>query len=324
MVKNGVFMVQDKSKHVPVFFATDENYAKPLTVSMYSVLANTSRHIDFYVLSNKLKSKTKKKMQKSLERFDNFTITFIPMEKQDLTGCPDLLWYTKCAYYRYFIPELCLNIKKCVYMDVDMILKSDIGDLFDMELNGFSLGAVAGNRNIIDKQEYFNDHLDNLGIKKTHNYFGSGILLIDSEKWRQLRMTNKLLQTTKDIWYLLKFADQDVLNVVFDGNKFKDIGVVWGGLQESFADEVKNNQDVIDKFKLVHFCGKMKPWNQKCSFDNFFWMYAKKTLFYPKPCLLNLWWMRIRCLLCLPWHRSKYKTEYEQKKTTRAAYCAQY
>ena len=311
-------MAKENMKHVPVFYSSNENYAKPLTVSMYSVLANTSHHIDFYVMENDINPETKQKMRESLKEFDNFTLNFIRVNDGGLEGCPNLLWYTKCAYFRYLIPELCPHVNKAVYLDVDIILKSDIEELFSMDLDGFSLGAAAGERSFLDQFEWQRKHLESIGVSKTHNYFNSGVLLIDLELWRDLGMTDTLIKTTQKLSYLLRFADQDVLNIIFDNNQFKDIGFLWGGLNVFAPQEMKENKELVDAYRLVHFCGQDKPWHKICEFDSWFWKYAKQTVFYSRPSLFQVWSLFFKYFFCLSSNRSDFKKEYKWKKWVRA------
>jgi len=311
-------MAKENMKHIPVFYSSNENYAQPLTVSMYSILANTSHHVDFYIMENDITPETKQKMQESLKDFDNFSLNFIHVNDGDLEGCPNLLWFTKCTYFRYFMPGLCPHVKKAVYLDVDIILKSDIEELFSIDLDGFSLGASAGERGFLDQAEWLWRHLEKVGLSKTHNYFGAGVLLIDLDLWRDLGMTEKLIQTTQKLSYLLKYPDQDVLNIIYNDNQFKDIGFLWGGANSCASSETEQNKKLVDAYKLVHFCGQNKPWCKICNFDSWFWKYATQTVFYSRPSLFQVWFLFFKYFFCLSSKRSLFKEEYLWKKRVRS------
>ncbi len=312
-------MVQNKIKRIPVFYASDENYAKPLTVSMYSVLANTTHHIDFYILENDIKSETKEIIQKSLACFDNFTITYLHLDKKDvLKSFPVMRHFTLCNYFRYFMPELCPNIKKCVYLDVDTIVRHDIYDLYSINLGKYLIGAVG--EVAVNEMAYIQERIRNLELNPKHVYFCSGIMLMNLEKCHAQDVTNKLIKLTEENWYLIKYVDQDVLNILFDNNQYKSIDLDWGREIRKMSIDSKKKKSIVKKCKIIHYDGERKPWNQKCWFDGYFWLYAKKTLFYPKPSFFKIIGSFVRYVFCISKNRKKYKKEYQQNKTAFAAY----
>ena len=60
--------------NIPVFLASDENYAPFLCTTMYSILENTKSNIDFYILDGGIKDESKKLIEKSLREFNNYSI----------------------------------------------------------------------------------------------------------------------------------------------------------------------------------------------------------------------------------------------------------
>lgn len=300
-------------KRIPIFYASDENYAAPLTVSMFSVLSNTKQHIDFYILENNIKRSTKKKMRKSLDRFSNHTLQFISVDMDKVKDFPNLQWYSLNMYSRYFIPELCNNIDKCIYLDVDIIVKHDIADLFSIDLDGCAIGAVIGEPNIL-KEQQFQNHIKNLGLDDKHIYFGSGVLVFSANQWRRNNLCKKLVTITADNKNVLKYPDQDALNILFNNNKYKQLDLQWNRDLNQIQQDLKKDSMAIDKCHLIHFDGPAKPWTDKCFCDEFFWQYAINTMLYQKPTILELLWSYIRYKFCITQKRKKYKKKYKQNK----------
>ena len=128
---------------VPVYLACDENYVPYLATAMYSILKNTTSHINFFILDGGILPKSKLLLKKSLEAFNNFDIEYLDITKYNLNRFPNLRHYSLNAFSRYFIPKVTPNIVKGIYLDVDIIVKKDITDLFNIELEHFPLAAVS-------------------------------------------------------------------------------------------------------------------------------------------------------------------------------------
>ena len=62
-------------KKISIFLASNNNYAPYLCVTMYSILCNTKSFIDFYILEDNIDEKYKSKIEKSLKRFRDFSIS---------------------------------------------------------------------------------------------------------------------------------------------------------------------------------------------------------------------------------------------------------
>ena len=82
------------SNHIPVFCATDENYAPFASLMMKSVLMHTNSFIDFYIMDEGIKEKTKKLIKKDLKQYPNKKLHFVDMSKYSLNRFPDLAYYS--------------------------------------------------------------------------------------------------------------------------------------------------------------------------------------------------------------------------------------
>ncbi len=307
-------------EHIPVFYASNENYARACVVSMFSILSNTNHHIDFYVLDNRIRRSTKRKMRNALKRFNNHTLTFIPIDEKQLHGMPTYLWFTLTAYFRYYIPELCPNVNKCIYLDVDTIINHDIYDLWNVDLDGHILAAVPAEQGYLQDsnfQKYFQD----MGLSNEHVYFGSGIMLFDVDLWRKRQSLSSLLKITRYHHDVIKYADQDALNILCSPNKYKPLDTLWGRDIRTLAKEMSEYKSIETTCKLVHFDGPIKPWHKKCFGDWLFWKYAKQTGLYPRPSLFKLRYLYLKYKFSTLRTRRYKKYNYICNKTKFRAYC---
>lgn len=203
-------------KHIPVFCATDDNYAAFASVMMVSVLTHTKSFIDFYVMDGGISSKSKRWIKKDLKPYPNHEVHYVDMKNYDLSRFPNLKHYSTNTFSRYFIPEIAKEYNKIIYLDVDIVVKKDIKLLFDQPLGNYALGAVledfyAGNYTTLKEHIWpkYNggDH-----------YFNAGVLLLDIPKLIKMKFTEKTIELTNTLADKLNCADQDVLNILFENN----------------------------------------------------------------------------------------------------------
>ena len=65
---------------IPVFMASDENFAPFVAITMASILKNTSSFVEFYVLDSGISKKNKQKIINLNKFFKNFSIEFIEVD----------------------------------------------------------------------------------------------------------------------------------------------------------------------------------------------------------------------------------------------------
>ena len=121
----------------------------------------------------------------------------------------DLLEVTHISrgmYYRLMIPEL-VQAERVLYLDCDVLVRKDLGTLFDTPLNGCLAAAVVNP---------FYD-ASRLGLGPEDIYFNSGVMLIDTQGWRDSNVKGAVLTYMRQNSDLLHMPDQDALNVVLHG-----------------------------------------------------------------------------------------------------------
>ena len=268
----------------------DDNYAPFVATTMASILKNTKSQIDFYVLSDGITAKNKAKIANERKWFKNFSLKFIDIEKE-LTGLSDINHLTRAAYGRLFIPDLVPNVKKALYLDNDMIIKKDIKSVYDIDLEGYAVAAVAEIKSV---QKLYNQRLNkyfSANIPSEHRYFNSGMLLMDTEKWRQENIKDNLLQIALKHSGDKNFfcQDQDALNIYF-ASKYKEVGKFANNetaLMKEFVDEINEGKDVklteqsiYNMTTVVHYAGAQKPWNNsRMKYASEFWQIVPYTDF---------------------------------------------
>ncbi len=251
------------TNQIPVVASTDDNYAIPLTVMFISLLENTTspERIHLFVIDGGISESKHEKMREAVES-RNSQLTFLEVNSEVYKDFPTRNHISAPAYYRISIPELFdESTKRCIYLDCDVIIKADITELWDMDLEGHAIAAVEN----ISRSTFLASKL------KQSDYFNSGVMLIDLEKWREQHIPEKVRSFKLEHPELISTNDQCALNGVFRG-KWKRLPLHWNhqsGLYRH-SDQVERLQQTGELEKalwhpsIIHFIGWSKPWIQPC------------------------------------------------------------
>ena len=167
----------------------------------------------------------------------------------DLVGqfdVPENSHITKTAYLRYFLDIFVdEDTDKLLYLDIDVLVKKDIGELFELEFDEVIAASLAS-----PKSMAIGEHLSNFNS----DYFNSGVLIINMVKWREQQIGDELARVT--IGKTFPYLDQDALNLVFK-NRWKRIDRRYNW----FHDATKRQIEIKEwpEPSIIHFVG-LKPW----------------------------------------------------------------
>lgn len=273
----------NKNKYnIPVFMIAANDIVEPMCVTMASILANTQSFIQFYILEKStllISEENKNKILKLKDHFSNFSIEYIPINPEDYSGLtPTTAGYIpNDTYFRYIIPEIKPNIDKAIYLDVDIIVKKDIKDLYNENLDTNLIGAI-NHPSYCWKYPYFSKVIKNLNLHNSNQYFNGGVILFDCKKCRRQKITQKLMEITRKLKDKILWADQDIFNLVFE-KKVKLLPEKYNALRSVYEAEKINDKNIIDDLYIIHFNGKEKPWNNTPYLSEYFWKYVQFTPF---------------------------------------------
>ena len=265
---------QVKSNVIPIVFATNDRYFAYLSVAIESLKRNANKNYfyDIYVFNSGLPDQNKYKLILCNE--DNFHIRFIDVS--DLIQNSTLYersYFSIEMYYRLLIPEILRQYEKILYLDCDIVVLSDISELYKYEI-GNNILAVVGDRVTSPGQK---DYVNNAIKVGEDNYFNSGVLLINSNQFLNNNIKNicfNILQKFKK----LSCPDQDALNIACKG-KVMYLPETWNFQNGRASYTVKDRYEKV--LNIIHYTSAKKPWNTKeLLLSEYFWYYARKTMFY--------------------------------------------
>lgn len=248
--------------NIHIFFASDNNFVLPLYNALSSILrnANAQDNLNFYILDKDISENNKNKIKK-LKKVKPFNIEYIKINDDLFKDCPLLKicgHISLQTYYRYIIPRVKPNLPKVLYLDCDILVKSSLSDLWNIDLKDTYCGAV---------QELYKDSNIDARRLNVKTYFNAGVLLLNNKKMIEDNTTDELFRVTKDLYESgnLVYQDQDVLNVVFNDNitwmspRFNYQQNMSGDSSEKIYSQTEL-EDAKRNVVLVHYNSGIKPW----------------------------------------------------------------
>lgn len=259
-----------QEKVYPIVFITDDNYAMPTAVSITSLYYNRNEYADYryvvYVICSGVSDENIEYL-KALSKND-FPVNIIieDPEKYAHIGS-NTIHVTSAAIYKFELPNIFAQYEKILYLDSDMIIAKDLGDLFEVDIENKYAAVVKDYKTTTYKP----NQLTKLHVEHKHKfYWNSGMMLLNLKKMREDNLPEKLMDYK--LHGINYFMDQDALNVVFEENvKYVPfyynlmttvITLYSPEIMMNFYDieEYKSIQELLTRSSIVHLAGPFKPW----------------------------------------------------------------
>lgn len=215
-------MISNQSIHIAV--ASNNGYAVLLSALFKSIIVNhkTSEKLEFYILNDQISSINKKKINSLIHQHDNVEINWINANEVLPAGMKfpiDNSAFPFTAFLRLFAPYIISeNITKLIYFDVDMIVRKDVSELWNFDLQDYTLAAVIDVGKTVSCEWGGIPNYQSLGIPAEAKYFNSGLMIINPKLWRENNIPEKVFKAMNDNIKYVNYADQYGLNVVFAQN----------------------------------------------------------------------------------------------------------
>jgi lipopolysaccharide biosynthesis glycosyltransferase len=132
-----------KMNSIPVVFASDNNYVVPTIVAITSMLENKkqSTFYELFILDDGISNENKEKF--IWAQYQNeYALKFISVDLKELESKKCCGTWVPAIYAKYFICDLLPDFKKCLWLDSDTIILSDLTELYNTELDNNYLAAV--------------------------------------------------------------------------------------------------------------------------------------------------------------------------------------
>lgn len=170
------------------------------------------------------------------------------------------------TWARLRFEEYLPSVRRVLYLDTDTIVKSDVGALYRMHMN-YPLAAALDS--LIERSNAVpdiiadmsaNNNISRINIKY-ENYFCTGVMLMDLERWRAERLGVHI-----DRWALripsreplrANWHDQDMLNLAFQG-RVDLLDWRWNAMGMGLENYVPAH--CVDGARILHFTPQPATW----------------------------------------------------------------
>ena len=124
-------------------FLTDDGYAMPTCIAINSMIMNKNKEsiYNIYVLSMNI-SESNEEMFKKLSG-ENCNIYIIKLDSNYQKFSMEGVSASPTAINKFSIPEILENIDKVIYLDGDIIIKSDLSELYQYDIGDNYIGAAG-------------------------------------------------------------------------------------------------------------------------------------------------------------------------------------
>ena len=186
--------------------------------------------------------------------------------------------------FRLMVGKLLPDVDKLIYLDADLIVNLDIGELWQIELGNSVFAAVP--EADISKYNVAERKICIDGFVKPQNYLNVGVMIMN---------LNRLRKNDSVIWEGVDAVlshgynpfDQEALNYSFSEETIKLPRKfnVWVRIQKRFSDDTR-----IER-KIYHYLGKGDSLglDMRDKFNRLYWYYFAKTPWFNENTINNLY-----------------------------------
>lgn len=204
-------------KTLYVLYTCDNNYAPYAGISMNSLFESNREmpHICVYLVTDGVSEENKRRFSEQAEEYSR---ELIMVDAQPIVeqirhlGIPTYRgsYTANCRlFFEDFIRD---DVDRLLYLDCDTLVVSSLGELVDLDMGCKAVGVV--------RDSLTDEYKTLIGFGKNDDYFNSGVLLIDTRRWREQSFTRRLWDYAKNVRSAFCNPDQDLLNIVLKDKKY--------------------------------------------------------------------------------------------------------
>ena len=255
---------------INIAYITNQKSFNLCLVSILSLLKNCEyENINIILLYSNITHTNINKLNR-LKQIRNFTFQIFNFSDNEYIKYPLSIYLNKETLSRCILPDKFPSIDKILFLNSDTIIMKSLLSLWEININNKLIAAVEDILNSKDKAK-----IENL---KDNFYVNTGVLLINTKKWRQIKFFDKINEYINQNNYNI-FSYQKAINVLTDNQKirlnpeYNYIEIWW----KNYANQY--NYDYLELYNkkdptIIHFKG-IKPNKNNCknSFKNEFLKY---------------------------------------------------
>lgn len=256
-----------------LFYTINDTFVPQLGAAICSVCENNKSmdSIHFYIGAMAVSDEHQEQLRVLVARYGR-RISFIPIDHlQERLGFDfDTLGWNEVVLARLLVDQLLPpEVDRVLYLDGDTIVRGNLQNLWDTDLKGCPLGASI-------EPTVNRSRRKGLGLDKLP-YYNAGVLLIDLQRWKESKVSQRVLDFYRARNGRLFANDQDALNGALPGEiftispKYNFYNIFWYYPYRTLVHLQKPApyvpedvfQDACDDPAIIHYLGEDRPWRRE-------------------------------------------------------------
>ena len=248
--------------HYNIVIVSNEGYIQHAAVMLVSLFTmNKDKHFVIYLLTDGITNATEDKLREVCDAHQA-DLKVIKYGIDNLGDFPVGQW-KPIMYFKLLIPQLLpFTEKRCLFLDVDMVVHDDITSLYEWNLGDKVIAAAEDMPDCVAFKP-------RLGLKDTDLCINSGVMVCDLEKWRLMEQEQPIMAYATNI--ISKIVnEQDVLACYFR-DKIALLPIRWNMTTFYFNRKPKIFSKYLPELEaakrfpgIIHFAAPIKPWFKDC------------------------------------------------------------
>lgn len=243
--------------------ATDTAYVEFTGVMLASLAAKAAGDFEIvYVFCDGVSASDKEKLRASYKLPNIEFVDLTDEMGQHFGARPVNHHLSRTAYARILMPlSLSEATGRLLYIDCDTLVNASLAPLATIPMEGFALAAVDDIAREVPER-HAKRNVD-IGLPSETRYFNSGVLLIDLEKWRAERVSERTIAFANER-PSLPMMDQDALNGALRG-QWLPLDERWNLHRRLIKRRYTDDPGIWADARIIHFIGQIKPNYTDCT-----------------------------------------------------------
>lgn len=244
---------------LPIVLISDNNFVMQTMALVISIIKNknTNTELEIFIVMAECSEQSQNQIM-ALDAYEHVNVHIMNVTLERYRDFRQMAHIPIACLLKFDICDLIDNWDKILYLDGDMIVRKDLWELYQTDLNDCYGAAVYESYNILDGQDNFN----------------AGLLLLDAKQIREENIREQLTETRRTLGDRASM-DQQTFNIVLKG-RIKKLPVKYNCMVEKILVErksypmqawnryygcaYKSRREIFEHAEVIHFAGKEKPW----------------------------------------------------------------
>ncbi len=223
---------------------------------LFSASRSTKEAISVYLLNHGLSKDKVSDLKHFLRKKCRSTLEVVDIPETALDNMPigDLNFSIE-MYYRiiaqFLLPK---ELDRILWLDADIIVLKNIAPFYHQDFCAKKYVVCA---DAAGNSPWVTEVKEKLQLPVEHQYFNSGVLLINLELLRQETNLDSILRRSNELRDKLTYPDQDILNTLYT---YDVLYADWKQYNYQLIGKPRIPKNEQNQIVILHYTGGRKPW----------------------------------------------------------------